>query len=45
MKEKEESIEEKVHEILLDPTNESKVTNIRAGIEDELRTKLIEFLK
>ena len=45
MKEKEELIEEKVHEILLDPNDEFKVTNIEAGVEDELRIMLIEFLR
>ena len=36
---------EKIHEVFLDPNDGMKVINIRATLEDKLRSELVAFLK
>ena len=42
---KKEPKEEEIHEVPFDPNDSLKVTNVEAVLEDELRSKLIAFLK
>ena len=43
--EKEELKEEKIYEVPFDPDDGTKVTNVGAAFEDELRSELVAFLK